>query len=348
MKKTRLIFNVIMCTLLALTLFSVSAAAENEEKNYSDAAFGNIFEYTVENGEATIVGATIENADVIIPNELGGYPVKKIGKKAFYSEYKIKSIFIQNGIEEIDEQAFASDDDRDDDVRISIKSLTLPDTLKKVGYEAFFYLNLSGELVLPESLQYIDNYAFYRTRVYNKELFIPKNVEYMGTGAFLDNGFIKYRVDEDNKYFSNDDVGALYNKDKTVLIQYPNGTYEAENTTFVIPDTVEIIAPYCFHYTKCLKEIVIPDSVRIIEDHALAFSATLKRLVFPKSLEKVGATPLYGAITHEVYYEGTKEQWNEICDHFLVLSYRVHEIPSGPEISAAVTIFEVRVSVEYH
>ncbi len=325
MKKTRLLFTFIMCTLLTATLFTVSAAAEGEEqKVYTKAAFGNIFEYTVENGEATIVGATIEKGDMIIPSELGGYPVKKIGDKAFNDEYKIKSIFIQNGIEEIGREAFASDDDRDDDVRISVKSLTLPDTLKKIGYSAFFYLNLNGELVLPESLQYVDNYAFNRTRVYNKELFIPKNVEHIGTGAFIDNGFIKYRVDENNKYFSCDDVGALYNKDKTVLIQYPNGTYEAENTTFVIPDTVEIIAPYCFHYTKCLKEIVIPPSVRIIEDHALGFNSTLKRLVFPKTLEKVGATPLYGDITHEVYYEGTKEQWNEICDHFYASEEGIH------------------------
>lgn len=327
MKKTRLLFTFIMCTLLALTLFSVSAAAEGEEKTYFKAAFGNIFEYTVENGEATIVGATIEKGDMIIPSELGGYPVKKIGEKAFYDEYKIKSIFIQSGIEEIDEKAFASDDDGadiDDDIRISLKSLTLPDTLKKIGYEAFFYMNLNGELILPESLQYVDDYAFYLTSVYNKELFIPKNVEHIGTGAFLGNGFIKYKVDENNKYFSNDDVGALYNKDKTVLIHYPNGTYEAENTTFTIPDTVVTVAPYCFHYTKCLKEIVISESVRVIEDHAFGFNSTLERLVLPITLEKVGITPLYGDIIHEVYYEGTEEQWNEICSYFSSNVEKIH------------------------
>ena len=325
MKKTKLIFNFIMCTLLVVTLFSVSAAAEDEQqKVYSKAAFGNIFEYTVENGEATIVGATIEKGDVIIPNELGGYPVKKIGEKAFYSEYKIKSIFIQSGIEEIGREAFSSSDDWDDDVRISIKSLTLPDTLKKIGYEAFFYMNLNGELLLPESLEFVDNYAFYRTRVYNKELFIPKNVEHIGTGAFLDNGFIKYKVDENNKYFSNDDEGALYNKDKTVLVHYPNDTYVAENSTFEIPNTVVTIAPYCFHYTRCLKEIVIPESVRVIEDHAFGFNSTLKKLVFPITLEKVGATPLYGDITHEVYYEGSEEQWNEICEFFYSSEEGIH------------------------
>ncbi len=321
MKKTRLLFTFIMCTLLALTLFSVSAAAEGEEKTYFKAAFGNIFEYTVENGEATIVGATIEKGDVIIPNELGGYPVKKIGKKAFYDEYKIKSIFIQSGIEEIGEKAFSSLGDWEADACVS---LTLPDTLKKVGYEAFSYFDLNGELILPESLEYIDTFAFQHTSVYNKELFIPKNVEHIGTGAFLDNGFIKYKVDENNKYFSNDDVGALYNKDKTVLIHYPNGTYEAENTTFTIPDTVVTVATYCFYNTRCLEEIVIPESVRVIEDHAFDFAATLKRIVYPKTLEKVGRAFLYSDITHEVYYEGSEEQWNEICEYFSSNVEKIH------------------------
>ncbi|MBR2892524.1 MAG: leucine-rich repeat domain-containing protein, partial [Clostridia bacterium] len=325
MKKTRLIFTFIMCTLLALTLFSVSAAAEDEQqKVYTKAAFGNVFEYTVENGEATIVGATIEKGDVIIPNELGGYPVKKIGKKAFYSEYKIKSIFIQSGIEEIDEKAFASDDDRDDDVRINLKSLTLPDTLKKIGYSAFTYAIINGELTLPESLQYIDNYAFVFAYFHNKEMFIPKNVEYIGEGAFLNNGFIKYKVDENNKHYSHDSQGALYNKDKTTLIHYPNSTYVAENTTFVIPDTVQVIAKDCFYDTRCLKEIVIPHSVVEIEDNAFGFSETLKKLVLPSSLQKVGRMFLHGAITHEVYYEGTEEHWNEICTYFSSNVEKIH------------------------
>ncbi len=323
--KVRTIITFIICTLLAATLFSVSAAAEGEDKTvYSAAAFGNIFEYTVENGEATIVGATIEKGDVIIPNELGGYPVKKIGAKAFNDEYKIKSIFIQSGIEEIGDEAFASDGDRDDDVRINLKSLTLPDTLKKIGYSAFTYAIINGELTLPESLQYIDNYAFVFAYFHNKEMFIPKNVEYIGEGAFLNNGFIKYKVDENNKHYSHDSQGALYNKDKTTFIHYPNSTYVAENTTFVIPDTVQVIAKDCFYDTRCLKEIVIPHSVVEIEDDAFSFSGTLKRLVFPSSLQKVGRTFLYGAITHEVYYEGTEEQWNEICTYFSSNVEKIH------------------------
>ncbi len=323
--KTKTLITFIICTLLAATLFSLSVSAEGEEKEvYSKAAFGNVFYYTVENGEATITGGTIEKGDVIIPSELGGYPVKKIGDKAFNDEYKIKSIFIQNGIEEIGDEAFASDGDRDDDVRINLKSLTLPDTLKKIGYSAFTYAIINGELTLPESLQYIDNYAFVFAYFHNKEMFIPKNVEYIGEGAFLNNGFIKYKVDENNKHYSHDSQGALYNKDKTTLIHYPNSTYVAENTTFVIPDTVQVIAKDCFYDTRCLKEIVIPHSVVEIEDNAFGFSETLKKLVLPSSLQKVGRMFLHGAITHEVYYEGTEEHWNEICTYFSSNVEKIH------------------------
>lgn len=328
MKKTRLIFTFIMCTLLALTLFSVSAAAEDEQqKVYTKAAFGNIFEYTVEKGEATIVGATIEKGDMIVPSELGGYPVKKIGDGAFQEAYKLKSIYIQSGVEEIGEDAFYSSDDGsdiDDEIRIAINSLTLPDTLKKIGDSAFEYIYIEDEITLPESLIYVGDYAFYLAEFYNNELYIPKNVEHIGKGAFSWCCFKKYSVDENNKFYSSDSQGALYNKDKTELIHYPNNTYVADNTTFIIPDTVKTVKKDCFFNTRCLKEIVIPPSVEEIEHGAFHFIDTMERIVIPSSVKSLGIMYLHIDLAHEVYYEGSEEQWNEVCKKMPTNVEKVH------------------------
>ena len=157
--------SIIVCILLAVTLFSVGAAAEDEQqKVYSKAAFGNIFEYTVENGEATIVDVTIENNSVVVPAELGGYPVKKIGREAFALQDTITSLIFQNGIEEIDDYGFSycdvDDFYFDGKPEMQLKELSLPSSLKKIGNNAFCDVLLYCDLELPENLEYIGDRAF--------------------------------------------------------------------------------------------------------------------------------------------------------------------------------------------
>lgn len=41
------------------------------------------FTYTVDNNEITITGYTGSSAGIVIPNQIDGIPVKKIGNEAF-------------------------------------------------------------------------------------------------------------------------------------------------------------------------------------------------------------------------------------------------------------------------
>ncbi len=70
-KSIRVIISVIICAVLLCSgttgMWSVSALASGD------------FEYTVENGEATITKYTGAGGDVTIPSELGGYPFTAIG-----------------------------------------------------------------------------------------------------------------------------------------------------------------------------------------------------------------------------------------------------------------------------
>lgn len=321
MKKTKLIFNFIMCTLLACTLFSLSAAAEGEEqKVYSKAAFGNIFEYTVENGEATIVGATVENNKVVVPAELGGYPVKKIGREAFALQDAITSLIFQNGIEEIDDYGFSycdvDDFYFDGKPEMQLKELSLPSSLKKIGNNAFCDVLLYCELELPENLEYIGDGAFSTTDMHNDVIYIPASVEHIGLLAFLEDTDKKFEVDEKNAYYSSDEGGILYNKDKTKIISCPYFGFRSDCEKIVIPDTVEIIADYCFNLNYTVKEIVIPDSVTEIGSGAFNDCYSLRKLVIPSSVKKIGNTIInaeYGRVlTHEVYYCGTAQDWDAI------------------------------------
>ena len=60
-------------------------------------------------------------------------------------------------------------------------------------------------------------------------------------------------VDDKNTEFSSKD-GVLFNKTKTRLIQYPPSK---SDTTYIIPDTVEVINNDSFRFSKNLQELTI-------------------------------------------------------------------------------------------
>jgi hypothetical protein len=73
-----------------------------------------------------------------------------------------------------------------------------------------------------------------------------------------------FSVSETNPNFTSVD-GVLFNKDKTILIQYPKGN---TRTDYAIPDSVTSIRKGAFADCGTLKTVFIPDSVMLIEDNA--------------------------------------------------------------------------------
>ena len=77
----------VLSFLLALVLIfsaipSVFATEEIPGVDYDDIQVQD-FTYEVADGEATITGYTGEGGNIMLPSELGGYPVTAIGAEAF-------------------------------------------------------------------------------------------------------------------------------------------------------------------------------------------------------------------------------------------------------------------------
>ncbi len=111
-------------------------------------------------------------------------------------------------------------------------------------------------LTLPESLEIIEKSAFAWTAL--ESVYIPASVKKLD-GAFGVNGKLKkFEVSPDNEYYSTDESGALFNKDKTILYYFPAKTDLYEYT---VPESVVHIGANAF--SKCqLKKLVFNDNLQ--------------------------------------------------------------------------------------
>lgn len=88
---------------------------------------------------------------------------------------------------------------------------------------------------------------------------VGENVRFMRNNPFPGcSGLVRFIVDDNNCFYSTDEYGVLFSKDKTVLIAYP-GASSMEH--YVIPDTV-VKVNAVFDSCLNLKTLTVPESVK--------------------------------------------------------------------------------------
>ena len=113
----------------------------------------------------------------------------------------------------------------------NFSSVTLPDTLQQIGHEAFYASSIPGEVHIPASVTSIGMYAF----SYCWDL---KAIH----------------VDPANPAYSSVD-GVLYDKNQTVLYNYPCGKPDA---SYTVPATVQKLYCTSFAQSQALKDLYVP------------------------------------------------------------------------------------------
>ena len=108
-----------------------------------------IFHYVVENGGATVTGYEGTHALVSIPQTLDGYPVKKIGERAFEGNRTLVAVTVPAGVEVIDWFAFYDCS--------SLFEITLPSSVASIGHAVFD--GCGSVTVVCETGSYAESYA---------------------------------------------------------------------------------------------------------------------------------------------------------------------------------------------
>lgn len=157
---------------------------------------------------------------------------------------------------------------------LSLTKVDLTD-VTEIGAYAFAKSNVSGEVVIPQTVKKFGTYAFSECTFVEKLIWKSSNA--IAMGAFQYDTGMKEVVISGN-------VTSLSNW----------AFEECSNLTKVtLPDTMVTIAQRSFHNCSSLKEINIPTGVTNIGNSAFSGCTSLEKIALPDSVKSLGLSVFY-------------------------------------------------------
>lgn len=238
------------------------------------------YEYDVlEDGTVEIATYYGSATTLDIPSEIDGRVVTSIGNFAFSEKCckNLKNINIPSSVTHVGRYAFHGTAAEEYAKNNRTNGLVIIDDCL-IGAEIDYVL-------IPESIRLIEDSAF---------------------GADIP-VFKFFEVDSKNKYFTSDEYGVLYNKDKTELICYPNASKNAE---YRIPETVNTIREFCSFY---LEVLVLPANIKNMPK--IAFCASIKDVYMYNNKFDMD-TVFFAEINQERWFE-IRDEFSERCEEYV-------------------------------
>ena len=141
-----------------------------------------------------------------------------------------------------------------------------------------------SKIVIGEGVTYVGDWSF---RNFNNvmEYTISSTVEEISGKYGMPDSHVLFAInlDGNNKNFTTDSYGALFTKDMTRLLQYPNMN---ENTKYTVPETVKIIDDEVFCQCGSLLEVELPEGLESVGWFSFGCSG-IRRLNIPASVKSI-------------------------------------------------------------
>ncbi len=226
----------------------------------------------------------------------------------------------------------------------TLTSVTIPNSITKIGFEAFDSCSSLTNLIIPDSVTCIDEGAFYGCN--NLEsITLGNNIEFIADKAFYGCSKLQYN-EYDNAYYlgnkenpyvalvtaKSTDIKecAIHPNTKTICnrafehctlesITIPDGItninwsafYGCNSLTSIsLPNSITRIEYSIFTHCNNLTSITIPDSVTHIDYLAFGHCSSLTSITIPNSVTSIGDDAFSECTSlHEINFDGTKAQW---------------------------------------
>lgn len=111
------------------------------------------FEYEIVKNEIVITNYVGNDEDIVIPAEIKGYPVTRIGNCAFRGHRNLESIVIPDSVISIGDCAFEDCS--------SLADIIIPDSITSIGKWAFGGCSSLTSVIIPDSVTILDYSVFY-------------------------------------------------------------------------------------------------------------------------------------------------------------------------------------------
>ena len=244
--------------------------------------------------------AKTTNTAIVIPSQVKGYSVVKIGYCAFRG-CCITGITIPSSVKVIGYAAFSS--------CYYLVTVNMPEGLKEIEASAFSYCHNIPTLPLPESVESIGAHAFWLcSGITDTSLNISKNVKEIASDS--DNNpfdgllhLTSITVDPDNAYFdSRDNCNAIIRKSNNRLVTgCINTSIPASvtsigdaafaycpHTTFTVPENILSIGSFAFSYCEQLVSISLPSRLNSIPSDLFYKCTSLASVQIPERVTSIG------------------------------------------------------------
>ncbi len=161
-------------------------------------------------------------------------------------------------------------------------SVTIPDTVKSLGYGAFMNCENLKELVIPDGVTDIGNQAFFECSAL-QSVSIPDSVESIGNGTFNGCSLLKsIEISPDHPVYEVRDL-LLVDKRQSSIV---SGT-AAISGKLGIPAGISKINGTAFQGCFQLTEVIIPEGVKSIESGAFRACRMLREITVPASVTSI-------------------------------------------------------------
>ena len=280
--------------------------------------------------------------------------VTYIESNAFSYNQHVKEIVLPESVQIIDAAAFMH--------AVGLKKFRIPSKCKIIGDFAFWSSYIDEIIIPKDFEGDILKGVFLNTKVVikvekgNKRYKIKDNCFLdMAYPIYYVNGFYKYNENHNN-YNENNTVQRLvyymkiYEEEECVIpkgVGYIEGSafdscykikkivvpesvlgigtsafmYCSNLETINLPDSIKIIAYDTFCECRSLKSITLPNQLEIIEDSAFSCSG-LESIYIPQTVKHIGWYSFCCDGLQEIFYEGSKSEWNNITDKDFMGGYK--------------------------